>query len=652
MLTSNARQTLRQARLQLLEHGECSHSAVAAPVARSWQRSLQAGLMPAGRAREAQHSSQTELARTLSANHALLSHSRPVMEYLYAQVRHSQAMVILADRYGTLMHTLGHPDFLTRAERVALSGGASWNETHRGTNAIGTALAESAAIEIQGAEHFFSRNDFLTCSAVPLLSARGEVMGVLDISGDYQHRSPYTLGLVDMASRMIENRLLSATCKSVVRVHLHAQQEGIGTVGEGIIALSGDGWIVGANRSALELLDMHHADIGTLCLADRLNTSLDALLARHHRKPGQVMAVEGHSGKHWYLVLHPDPITVPPLARTRGRTAGVPAQRTTPSAALDALQALDSGDSRWRAVADKVRKVIDKPIALLIQGESGVGKELLARAAHASGARALQPFVAINCAAVPENLIEAELFGYAPGAFSGARREGSPGRIREADGGTLFLDEIGDMPLPLQARLLRVLQERQVSPLGAGPTVPVDFALVCASHRKLPQEVAEGRFRSDLYYRINGLTVALPALREREDFAALTQKLLQHSGAAPELVIAADVMQALQTYAWPGNLRQYANVLQTACALLDASESCIDWQHLPDDITEALKAPGRSETRSATLRTNESITVTHNLQELSRQTIRQAIDSSCGNLSQAAKRLGISRQTLYRRLND
>ena len=182
--------------------------------------------------------------------------------------------------------------------------------------------------------------------------------------------------------------------------------------------------------------------------------------------------------------------------------------------------------------------------------------------------------------------------------------------------------------------------------------MPVDFALVCASHRKLPQEVAEGRFRSDLYYRINGLTVALPALREREDFAALTQKLLQHSGAAPELVIAADVMQALQTYAWPGNLRQYANVLQTACALLDASESCIDWQHLPDDITEALKAPGRSETRSATLRTNESITVTHNLQELSRQTIRQAIDSSCGNLSQAAKRLGISRQTLYRRLND
>jgi transcriptional regulator with PAS, ATPase and Fis domain len=197
-----------------------------------------------------------------------------------------------------------------------------------------------------------------------------------------------------------------------------------------------------------------------------------------------------------------------------------------------------------------------------------VGKELFARAVHDSGPRRSKPFVAINCAAVPENLIEAELFGYAPGAFTGARRDGSPGRVREAQGGTLFLDEIGDMPLPMQARLLRVLQERQVSPLGGGPSVTVDFALMCATHCKLREAAEQGRFRSDLYYRINGLTLQLPPLRERTDFAVLTKRLLHDLNPGRLVGMAPKLLERLRQHPWPGNLRQYANVLRTASAML------------------------------------------------------------------------------------
>jgi transcriptional regulator with PAS, ATPase and Fis domain len=254
--------------------------------------------------------------------------------------------------------------------------------------------------------------------------------------------------------------------------------------------------------------------------------------------------------------------------------------------------------------------------------------------------------VAINCAAIPENLIEAELFGYAPGAFTGARREGSLGKLREANGGTLFLDEIGDMPLAMQTRLLRVLQERTVTPLGGSKTISVDFALVCATHCKLKEASDNGSFRSDLYYRVNGLTVQLPALRERTDFQALAERLLAGLNPEREVYLAPELLGKMCIYSWPGNLRQFASVLRTASAMLDADETAIDFQHLPDDMAEDLaemplvgmRVPERQEPQ--------------NLQELSRNVVRQVLEASRGNISLAARTLGISRQTLYRKIGS
>jgi transcriptional regulator of acetoin/glycerol metabolism len=535
-----------------------------------------------------------------------------------------------------LMHTLGDVDFLSKAERVALSSGSSWQEQHRGTNAIGTALAEAGSVEIHGAEHFLERNGFLTCAAAPIMAADGQLMGVIDISGDQRSRHPHTLGLVGMAARMIENRIVIASSRRNIRLHLHAHPEGIGSVAEGIIALSEDGWIIGANRNGLGLLHLVPADLGTTPLTRSMDAKFEELLARHKRRPDQPTQVRLHDGSTLFVQVY---------AEQAALTVSAPAARPA-TAPDDALAGLDTGDVRWRSATDKERRISGKPIPLLIHGESGVGKELFARAVHDSGPRAAGPFVAINCAALPENLIEAELFGYTPGAFTGARREGSIGRLREAHGGTLFLDEIGDMPLSMQTRLLRVLQERQVTPLGGGRAVDVDFTLICATHRKLREDADAGVFRSDLYYRINGLTVNLPALRERSDFQALTERLLAYLNPQREIYLAPDLLAQLSRHSWPGNLRQYSSVLRTASAMLESDENCIDWPHLSDDMVEELSAMPQQPARTITHSTVQ------NLKELSRAAIQQALENSHGNISAAARQLGISRQTLYRKLND
>ena len=643
---------LQQARRHLLEHGHCPTGLVDERLARSWGRSMAAGLAPAGRA-AADLPSPGELREAMACNHSLLTHSRPIMEYLFDQVRHSHSVVVLADRAGMLMHTLGSPGFVDKAERVALTCGASWHESHRGTNAIGTALAEGTAVEVHGGEHFLERNSFLTCAASPILSATGELLGILDISGDHRNGHAHTLGLVSTAARMIENRLLVATCKRNVRLHLHREPEGIGSVAEGIVAVSADGWIVGANRVALTQLGLHMGDVGATPLAQVLDVRLDDLLSHHHRRPQQPQALRLRGGALLYAQVQLDAAAWPAARWVRG-TPGAPAANES---ADDALARLDTGDARWRAAADKARRVVGKPIAVLIQGESGVGKEVFARALHASGPRRAGPFVAINCAAIPEHLIESELFGHVAGAFTGARKEGSLGRLREAHGGTLFLDEIGDMPLPLQTRLLRVLQDRSVTPVGAGHAVPVDFCLISATHCQLLQAAEQGRFRHDLYYRLNGLTVQLPALRERTDFAALTEQLLAdlatEQGLPHPVQVAPDLLQRLAAHPWPGNLRQYASVLRTACAMLAEGEDTLGWEHLGDDIVQALQtaAPPLS-ARLPGLPTARPVPAAAvlSLQELSSAAIDQALQSARGNVSQAARQLGISRQTLYRKL--
>jgi transcriptional regulator of acetoin/glycerol metabolism len=486
---------------------------------------------------------------------------------------------------------------------------------------------------VHAGEHYLERNGFLTCAAAPIADPSGQLLGVLDISGDRRGYHRHTLALVRSGARMIEHQLFEARHRAGIRLRLHAQAEGLGTVTEGLVAVSEDGWIVGATTAALELLGLARRDIGAATVERVFGLDLDRLLA-HGPAP---RLLPRHGAAPLWLRLEPGHTL---------RRAPTPVAADTAWRPLDALSALDSSDPAVAAAIARARKVLDKPaISLLLQGESGVGKELFAQALHASSARRGKPFIAVNCAALPETLIEAELFGYRPGAYTGAGRQGAPGRIREADGGTLFLDEIGDMPLAMQARLLRVLQQREVLPLGGGAPVAVDFRLVCASHRKLRDEVAAGRFREDLYYRLNGLTLTLPPLRERSDLPALVAKLLATEAPGRELAVEPTLMAALAGYRWPGNLRQLANALRTAVALLDDGETLLTADHLPSDLAEELTPPQAEQAGEDTAEDASG-----DLRQLADARIRATLAAVNGNVSEAARRLGISRNTLYRRV--
>ena len=316
------------------------------------------------------------------------------------------------------------------------------------------------------------------------------------------------------------------------------------------------------------------------------------------------------------------------------------------------LASLSLGDTQFAALIDKIRRVLNRDIPILILGETGTGKELLARAIHQDSERARQPFVAVNCASIPETLIEAELFGYEEGAFTGARKKGAPGKIQQAHGGTLFLDEIGDMPRHLQARLLRVLQERKVCPLGAGKEVEVDVTVISATHKNLKELIARGDFREDLYYRLNGLAVRLPALRERTDLPAVIAKVLQ--AVQPEgatCTLAPEVLQRFLSYPWPGNVRQLHNVLRTACVMACATaeeESIVTCADLPDDFLDDYQETVEHKAPTA-MENFDFVQETHKLNDLTLQRMAQALAEHQGNVSAAAKVLGISRNTFYRK---
>jgi sigma-54 dependent transcriptional regulator, acetoin dehydrogenase operon transcriptional activator AcoR len=631
------------------------------PLARSWQRCLEAGLAPNGQS-GAPHASAAQLARARQRLDQLLFHARPVMDYTSRQIRDSGAVIILADDRGMLLDVMGDPGFASRAERVALRPGAIWQEQYRGTNAIGTALVDEQAIVVRGPEHFLSRNRFLSCAAAPIRDPLGRLLGAIDISCDRRTYHPHTAGLVHTAARMIERRLFDARHGRATLLRLHGSAAALGSPDEGLLALDEAATVVGANSAALQMLGIGCDGIGAVRLQNLFDLGADEAVWRGwppgrggppRRLPrldgeifwGQLDAGAGHT-------LVSVPAKTPHDRSVPHRAASTPAP-SRPRHGLDALDELDTGDAVLGQALDRLRRVAGKPVAVLLLGETGSGKEVLARAAHASGPRRDGPFVAVNCAALPDTLIEAELFGYGPGAFTGARREGAPGRLREAHGGTLFLDEIGDMPLAMQSRLLRVLQDRQVVPLGGGRPVAVDFALVSATHRTLRDEIAAGRFREDLYYRINGLTVTLPPLRQRTDFTPLVERMLAAMPDAAGVSLDPRLADALARHAWPGNLRQLAHALQTAVALLGCDERVIERRHLPEDLQQDMAAGHRTPhgLRDADTSTSDAdLPCPPTLRGLQADGARKMVQACGANLSEAARRLGISRNTLYRLL--
>lgn len=599
----------------------------------------------------------------------LFRHAAPVMEILYSQIANTESMVVLTNSKGLILSSLGDNGFLEKASRVALAPGAEWSERSKGTNAIGTALAEESPVTVLGGQHFLSSNRFLACSCAPIFDPLGEVIGALDVTGDSHAFHPHTLALVRMSARMIENHMFADRFEREVRLHFHARADFLGTLAEGIVVFTEDGRFVTANQPAQAHIGMSPDGLRSQTFGSLFGLPLSTATGASAGSPAPLELRLNSGVRVWGRVMRPRSAGLQPSVRSsslrqqapRSGTRSLDAQGSR--ASLSALKYLDTGDLQVAQAIDKLMRVQGRDIPVMILGETGTGKELLARAIHTDSDRSSRPFVSVNCASIPESLIESELFGYEEGAFTGAKKKGSQGLILQAHGGTLFLDEIGDMPLQLQARLLRVLQERKVTPLGAAKEIEVDIAVVCATHRNLKDLIAKGEFREDLYYRLNGLVVRLPALRERTDFLVVMRRILASlCENSHQVTVSSDVLRDFQSYHWPGNFRQLHNLLRTAVVMVGC-EGEIQQHHLPDDFRDELQS--YADLDAGDTRSEPSIELprgassadhgsrppvsSQSLDALALQAMADALRQHRGNVSAAAKALGVSRNTIYRK---
>jgi len=572
------------------------------------------------------------IAQLLESQHSLVQTThQEVLPYYENILSNSNCLIMLADNQGQVLTSWGTQRFIEPKLAHGFSAGASWMERCTGTNAIGTALACEQAVHIEHDEHFLKANRFMTGSAAPIFDAERKVIAVLDVSSDSYLPPSHTLGMVKMMSQTVENRLILNLFRGEhFQLTFNTGLNNLDSQWAGLLIFDETGQVLSANRRADNLLGL---SLSRVSIESLFKVSLMELLNQPDGLPFSLQA----SGRNRFQCL----LKRPSQLSIRPRVFAEPAPAPAPAPASNAisLNTLHFGDSRVEKAVRQAERLLEKDIPLLIHGETGVGKEVFVKALHQASSRCKQAFIAVNCAAIPAELVESELFGYEKGAFTGANQKGSIGLIRKADRGTLFLDEIGDMPLPTQARLLRVLQERCVQPVGSAELFPVDIRIISATNRLLREQVQLGRFREDLYYRIGGLTLELPPLRERSDKQALFKRLWEHHREPTQWAgLSREVLDLFERHPWPGNLRQVSSVLQVALAM--AEEQPIRPEHLPDDFFVDLEMEPVDTPEPLAVDLNDA-------EDLNRQL--QAVG---GNISHLARRLGVSRNTLYKRLRQ
>jgi transcriptional regulator of acetoin/glycerol metabolism len=579
----------------------------------------------------------------------LLNIARVEMANLYQQVAGSGHSILLTDEKGMIINYVGDPAFEEEAAKRGLTEGAVWTEEHQGTNSIGTCLAEQQPVNIHQDEHFFSNNLSLTCTAVPIFDPNHKVIAVLDASSKSTNAQQHTMALVKMSAKAIENRIFLSMFKKHFIMRFHSRPEFVNTLGEGLIAFQNDGTVLAATPSALFQLNFKSCEELRTHKIDKLfDSPLQTLL--RHSVYGSLQAVPIHQSKHSkrFFAIVQIPESEAPGEHNSSTPEKRPRTERTAASAFSTQDPLEFGDPQMAQNIRVARRVLDRDIPILLHGESGTGKGVFAKAMHLASERGEKPFIAINCASIPESLIESELFGYKAGAFTGASRHGSPGKIMQANGGTLFLDEIGDMPLSLQARLLRVLEEKEVVPLGGHTPMSVELRVISATHRNLPEMVQQGSFREDLYYRLQGVKVTLPPLRERADRYNLIKHLIviESRSDGRSLQVSEEVIELLCNYYWPGNIRQVRNVLRTMFALAETDRITAD--DLIEDLIHEARGSNDGETDQLLVEEEKP----HDpLRNAERNALLQELERHRWNISNAAKSLMLSRNTLYRKMN-
>lgn len=627
--------------IQLSEGRDAALAGCREVIRRSWQRCVGEYRLDPGRPRPVRVLSQQALRDHQEPVDELLHVARAGVDRLYGQIAQLGYVLLLTDRRGITVEFRGQREQDRALRQAGLYLGADWDERYAGTCAVGTCLHDGQAITCHQSEHFDATHIGLTCTAAPITDPQGQVIAVLDISALQSPRSresqTFAQALVNLYSQMIEDAYFLHRYRNSLILRFDTAREFVHLNGRGLIAIEEDGRIIAANGSGRALIDEHlsrwpsWSPERNLDATQLFDAEIGDLLGILTSREDQVRA---------FRVRANDTTCFVTLLEPRGRSQTVRTAREATSS-VPALDRLAADDPSMHRVLKLSRRLRNETVSVLITGETGTGKEVLARALHDSGQRADGPFVAVNCAAIPESLIESELFGYLPGAFTGGHRKGMRGLIQQADGGTLFLDEIGDMPLPLQTRLLRVLSEREVMPLGAETPVKVDIRIVTATHRNVAELITSGRFREDLYYRLNGAQLHLPPLRERADrhyvIRSVYDALLEERGQTIHL--RADAMSALLAHDWPGNIRQLKNALSFALATIENEE--ITLYDLPEECHN-----GRVPVTLLAGTASPDVPVPGG----DAKDLLDRLQRSAWNVSQVARQLGVSRPTIYRRM--
>lgn len=648
--------------MDVVEHFPRVPDDVERPVAFSWMRCHNEYHLKPDQSGELMVLESPEIREVHDRVEDVVSIARTEIDALYEQISGSGYALLLTDVSGIILHEKIDPILSRDFRRAGLLRGADWSERAMGTNGIGTCITERRSITIHLQEHFFSRNIGLTCSAAPIRDPSGELIAVLDASNanceERKASRSHTGALVNLSARLIEKCLFLRRHRAHRTVRFHSRPEFVNLLHDGAIAFTEDGRILAADDNAVALLAFDcRADLVGRNIGDVFDISDADFCDRgslRSRRPIMPVRDLGHGRRYYAAIVAP---ALPQQSlRISPRNAEVMAigSRTEPTHRLT-LEEICGEDPGMLRNLRCAQRIAASDVSVLIQGPTGSGKEVFARALHEASDREGKPFVAVNCASIPESLIESELFGYRGGAFTGARKEGMPGRVQQADGGTLFLDEIGDMPLSLQTRLLRVLEEREVTPLGGVAAVKVDVRLLSASHRNLREMIARGEFREDLYYRLNGITLTLPSLRERADLPQLIRNVLadeNRDGRPIGIEMAA--IDRLLAYSWPGNVRELRNVLRTALAI--AEGGVIRLADLPRDLLDGDTAAAPKPVAGAIMVAPSSPSPADGapdenpLDVAERSALIETISRTRWNMTLAARQLGISRNTLYRKL--
>jgi sigma-54 dependent transcriptional regulator, acetoin dehydrogenase operon transcriptional activator AcoR len=624
-------------------------------VTRSWYRCLREYRIEPSAPRQNTVLNSQSLKELQQRMGELLPVARAEMESLYEQIAGSGFAVILSDTQGVVLTTITDPTLQREFRQAGLSLGAMWDERHEGTNGIGTCLAEGGPVTVHREEHFRGYNLSLSCSGAPILDPHGSIIAVLDAStansNDSRLIQRHTMALVNMSAHLISRwNFLNEFSQSWI-LRFHSRPEFVGLLHEALVAMDGAGHILAVNESALLQLGCSTRKLLVGESIERFFQFDFATLERRAQfEPSTIWPVRDLAHGRRFFAIARAPLR--PAARTLELTVPNPAAEKGEGAQHGHGQHHVGEDAQMRKNLTFGRQLFAKQVPILLQGATGTGKEAFAKALHHSGLWFDKAFVTVNCAAIPESLIESELFGYTRGAFTGAVKEGRVGKILQSNGGTLFLDEIGDMPLMLQTRLLRVIEEREVVPLGSDQAIPVSLHVISATHRDIRQMIQEGEFREDLYYRLNGITLHLPLLRDRSDKAELIRTLLREENADQESIeIAEDAFQKLLDYSWPGNIRQLRNALRTASAL--CRDGIIRLSNLPQEI---LHTETRAIAQVSAVGTAEAVAAPLNLPSAALRdaecaALLRELERMHWNISRTAQALGISRNTLYRKIH-